>query len=132
VGILWIVLVVDKGLALAIESIQSSAQSPNPEHPGSILIDGPDPVVAYAAGVLRIVLVDRKGIAIVLVQPVFRAKPHEPFAILEYAEHCVLRETLFDRDTLEPEALPGQRSLPYRERRRSLPWACGRGSREWK
>ena len=63
-------------------------------------------IVAQAIGVRWIVLVHYKLVAIVAVQAVLCAEPHEPPAVLEDAQHDALREPLFERDTLELDVLP--------------------------
>jgi len=62
-------------------------------------------VVTQAVRLIRIVVVDYKAGAVIHVEPVFRAKPYESLAVLQNAIHRAVGEALFDRDTLEPEAL---------------------------
>jgi hypothetical protein len=83
--------------------------------------------VAQAVGIIGVVLVHGKAVAVVLVEPVFRAKPHKAFAVLEDAIHRAVREALFDRDTLELQVLSLRQACPERSRR-AQGWVCDPGT----
>ena len=51
-------------------------------------------VTAEALGILRIVSVDREGIAVIAIEPIFRAKPHEAFVVFQDGLNRAFREAL--------------------------------------
>jgi hypothetical protein len=91
--------------AIAIESIETPAVRSDPEHAGRVLEEGPDPVVTQAVRIVRVVLVHCETVPVILVESVVGAKPHEALAILEDAVHGTVRESVFNRDALETEAV---------------------------
>ena len=64
-----------------------------------------DPVGAQAVGIASIVLIDPEFVAVVAVQPILRAKPHEAMAVLDDAVDRALGEAVFDGEAPELDSL---------------------------
>ena len=100
---------------LSIEGIQAGARA-NPQRPGAIFVNILDEIAAQAVRVRRVVAILDDGVAVVAVEPVVRAEPHEAGAVLKERLHSLVGQPLLDGDV-------GERDSPAAERK------AGHGSR---
>jgi hypothetical protein len=77
--------VVGKTVRVRVEAIEAATESSDPEGAGGILEQGPDEIVAQGMGIVGVMLVHRKAIAVILVEPVFGAEPQKTLAVLQDA-----------------------------------------------
>src|SRR5437899_1963889 len=84
VGIFRIVLIVDERVRPAVISVQTAAVEPGPQRSGAVDIQREDVIVAQAAAVVWIMLVDLEIVSVVSVQPAhLRAEPHKSLPVLD-------------------------------------------------
>ena len=88
-------VIVGKATGLAIVSIQAATVFPDPEHTFPILVDRPDGSLTQAVRIIRVVSIHHEFVAIVAVETVLCAEPHEPQMVLQNAQDRVLGEPIF-------------------------------------
>jgi hypothetical protein len=81
-----------------VKSVETAAKRPYPQHASRVLEQRPNTVVAQAVEIIRVVLVCHETVAIVPIEPIVGAKPHETIAILQDAVHSAMGEPVLDGD----------------------------------
>ncbi len=84
----------DKLSGFPIVPFQPTGQRADPEHAVRVFIEGHDGIVAKAVGIVRIVTVYCERVAIVSVQAILGAKPHESLAVLHNGGYRVLGKAI--------------------------------------
>ena len=123
--IVGVMLVAGEGLRFPFIAIEPAVPGADPEVAGPVFVHRSDLVVAQAGRVGQGVLEDLHLVAVVAVQPVQRAKPHEAAMVAQDAPDFGVGETLLGGDVIEAnrQVVVRRRSGMILIRRR----ACGRG-----
>ena len=106
--------VLRKGLGLGVEFIDKLIAA-DPQSAVAVLEEGANVDAPETDGISRIVSEDFEGIAVVSVQPILRAKPHEALIVLYDLAHFGLRQPVGSGYTCEPDVHPiddGRRDWP--------------------
>jgi hypothetical protein len=85
-------------------SVEASTPGSNPDIAFVIFYDVGDKIVAETAFIAGVIAIDGDLIAVVFVESVAGAKPHETAAVLEDGKDIVLRETRIDIQMFELQA----------------------------
>ncbi len=92
-------------------SIKATAQSTNPERTKMVFMNCPNPIIAQAVGIIRVVPVSREVLAIVFIQAILCPKPHESVAVLKNGKRTILGETVFHCYVFESDIVQNERGL---------------------
>ena len=93
-----------------VVAVQPSGGGADPEVAAHIGIQGQDVAVGEGVGVFLIVGEGGEVVAVVAVEPLLGAEPHEALAVLGDAQHAVLGEPIADAEAfkLEGALAPGR------------------------
>ena len=93
--------IASKPASHSVKAVDLSTDRPKPECTRSVFEQERDIIEGDGGGIERILPVDREIVSVESVQPIWGSKPHESFAVLEDAEHTVVRQPLFNREVPE-------------------------------
>src|SRR5207248_2417710 len=91
-GIFRFVAVDGKSAGAGIESIQTAAFRADPERAGAIFEYQRDKIIGERIGIIAIIFIYGKSIAVEFVEAIFGGKPEQTVAVLANTINSILRE----------------------------------------
>jgi hypothetical protein len=112
ITILVVVLISDKSVGCEIISIETSADSTDPEIALTILLEGVDQIRRKRVGIRWVIEEFLKGVAIITEKAILGTKPEKPVSVLKTAGYGLFVESLFLANPVKLKLLGGVQTCP--------------------